>query len=45
MKYNKSLYLLIGFGQQDYFNGAIDEVRVWNKAIAPDETVTMKQII
>ncbi|MFZ3077524.1 MAG: LamG-like jellyroll fold domain-containing protein [Candidatus Aenigmatarchaeota archaeon] len=28
-----------------YFNGTIDEVRVWNKAFAPDETVTMKKII
>ncbi len=27
------------------FNGTIDEVRVWNKSFAPDETVTMKQII
>jgi len=27
------------------FNGTIDEVRIWNKIFAPDETVTMKQII
>jgi len=28
-----------------FFNGIIDEVRIWNKAIAPDDTVVMKQII
>ncbi len=27
------------------FNGIIDEVRIWNRALSPDETVTMKQII
>ncbi|MFZ3077138.1 MAG: LamG domain-containing protein [Candidatus Aenigmatarchaeota archaeon] len=27
------------------FNGTIDEVRIWNRALAPDETVTMKRII
>ncbi|MFZ3077891.1 MAG: LamG domain-containing protein, partial [Candidatus Aenigmatarchaeota archaeon] len=33
--------LLIG----NVFNGTIDEVRVWSRALAPDETVTMKRII
>ncbi|MFZ3077409.1 MAG: LamG domain-containing protein [Candidatus Aenigmatarchaeota archaeon] len=28
-----------------YFNGTIDEVRIWSKAFAPDDTVVMKQII
>ena len=28
-----------------YFNGTIDEVKIWNKSFAPDDTVTMKQII
>ncbi len=28
-----------------FFNGIIDEVRIWNKALSPDETVMMKQII
>lgn len=27
------------------FNGAIDEVRIWNKSFFPDETVVMKQVI
>ncbi len=27
------------------FNGIIDEVRIWNRAFAPDETIAMKQII
>jgi|GEM_PF-6485830 len=27
------------------FNGIIDDVRIYNKSFAPDETVTMKQII
>ncbi|MBU3957828.1 MAG: hypothetical protein KKB25_02025, partial [Nanoarchaeota archaeon] len=26
-------------------SGQLDEVRVWNRALAPDETVTMKQLI
>ncbi len=29
----------------NYWNGIIDEVRIWNRALSPDETVTMKQII
>ncbi|MFZ3077291.1 MAG: LamG domain-containing protein [Candidatus Aenigmatarchaeota archaeon] len=29
----------------NYFNGTIDEVRIWNRALSPDETVTMKQLI
>ena len=33
--------LLIG----NVFNGTIDEVRIWNKALMPDDTVVMKQII
>ncbi|MFZ3077801.1 MAG: LamG domain-containing protein [Candidatus Aenigmatarchaeota archaeon] len=28
-----------------YFNGTIDEVRVWSRALAPDDTVAMKQIL
>ncbi len=27
------------------FDGSIDEVRIWSRALAPDETVGMKQII
>ncbi|MFZ3077761.1 MAG: LamG domain-containing protein, partial [Candidatus Aenigmatarchaeota archaeon] len=39
--------LIIGqssYGAQ-FFNGTIDEVRIWSKAFSPDETVAMKQII
>ncbi len=35
----------IGRYGTNYFNGTIDEVRIWNKSFAPDETVVMKQII
>jgi len=29
----------------NYFNGIIDEVRIWNKALTPDQTVVMKRVI
>ncbi len=29
----------------EYFNGTIDEVRIWNISLMPDQTVVMKQII
>ncbi|MFZ3077096.1 MAG: LamG domain-containing protein [Candidatus Aenigmatarchaeota archaeon] len=32
-------------GGYGFFNGTVDEVRIWNKAFAPDDTVAMKQII
>ncbi|MFZ3077533.1 MAG: LamG domain-containing protein [Candidatus Aenigmatarchaeota archaeon] len=32
------------FGNRHY-NGTIDEVRIWSRALAPDETVAMKRII
>ncbi|MFZ3077716.1 MAG: LamG domain-containing protein [Candidatus Aenigmatarchaeota archaeon] len=32
-------------GNSYYFNGTIDEVKIWNRALAPDETVVMKQVI
>ncbi len=28
----------------DYFDGTIDEVRIWNKALTPDQTVVMKMV-
>ncbi len=34
-----------GFDQSQAFNGMIDEARIWNKFLAPDETVVIKQII
>ena len=35
----------IGWGHDKKMNGIIDEVRVWNRALAPDDTISMKQII
>ncbi|MFZ3077294.1 MAG: LamG domain-containing protein [Candidatus Aenigmatarchaeota archaeon] len=32
-------------GSNEFFNGTIDEVRIWNQALSPDETVVMKKII
>ncbi|MFZ3077205.1 MAG: LamG-like jellyroll fold domain-containing protein, partial [Candidatus Aenigmatarchaeota archaeon] len=38
--------LRIGQSQNaNYFSGTIDEVRVWSRALSPDETVVMKRII
>ena len=36
---------LIGNFNGQLFNGAIDEVRIYNRALSPDETVIMKLII
>jgi|GEM_PF-2733828 len=35
----------ISSGNPNAFSGTIDEVRIWSKALAPDETVAMKRII
>ncbi len=43
---NFSGRVLIGIDNTgSFFNGAIDEVRIWNRALAPDETMIMKQVI
>ncbi len=32
-------------GLENWYGGIMDEVRIWNRALAPDDTVVMKQII
>ncbi len=32
-------------GSEQWYKGIIDEVRIWNRALAPDDTIAMKQII
>jgi len=34
-----------GMGNLVYFNGIIDGIHIWNRALAPDETAGMKQLI
>ena len=36
---------VIGGRTTNPFNGTIDGIHIWNRALAPDETAGMKQII
>lgn len=35
--------LKIGFGQHDYFNGRMKDLRIYNRALSPDEIASIKQ--
>jgi len=45
MKNTISGTLKIGGANTNYFHGIIDEVRIWNKALTPDQTVVMKRVM